>query len=261
MTIKYSAPAPLRANAHGLAPVKRPSDTATFEEYLNYYLERRNWSQSRLAACARISQPQINKIINGRINNTRCCTSHYIKLKEIHALVLMDIRSKAKLIMENERQAREEFLKRKEKLSATQMATDRKKLKQKQTRLAELDRLIQATYEDKVLQRIPEEICVNLLTKYQEEKTELLPEIAELERKLFDCQRDEADVDEFIRRIKQYIDVQEITREMCLELIECITIDECPGRYVKAPREIHIYYKLIDKNAAEQFQRSKQNNV
>ncbi len=69
MTIKYSAPAPLRANAHGLAPVKRPSDTATFEEYLNYYLERRNWSQSRLAACARISQPQINKIINGRINN------------------------------------------------------------------------------------------------------------------------------------------------------------------------------------------------
>ena len=192
---------------------------------------------------------------------TRCCTSHYIKLKEIHALVLMDIRSKAKLIMENEKQAREEFLRRKEKLSATQMATDRKKLKQKQTRLAELDRLIQATYEDKVLQRIPEEICVNLLTKYQEEKNELLPEIAELERKLFDCQRDEADVDEFIRRIKQYIDVQEITREMCLELIECITIDKCPGRYVKAPREIHIYYKLIDKNAAEQFQRSKQNNV
>ena len=69
MTSKYSASALLRANAHGLAPVKRPTDTATFEEYLNYYLERKNWSQSKLAACSRISQPQINRIINGKINN------------------------------------------------------------------------------------------------------------------------------------------------------------------------------------------------
>lgn len=66
---QYSHTIPIRVNAHGLALVKRPTDTATFEEYLNYYLERKNWSQSRLAACARISQPQINKIINGKINN------------------------------------------------------------------------------------------------------------------------------------------------------------------------------------------------
>ena len=36
---------------------------------MNYYLKRKNWSQSRLAVCARIPQPQINKIINGKINN------------------------------------------------------------------------------------------------------------------------------------------------------------------------------------------------
>ncbi len=40
-----------------------------------------------------------------------------------------------------------------------------------------------------------------------------------------------------------------LTREMCTELIEFVTVDECPGRYSKEPREIHIYYKLIDKNA------------
>ena len=41
---------------------------------------------------------------------------------------------------------------------------------------------------------------------------------------------------------------------MCLELIEFITVDECPGKYSKAPREIHIYYKLIDKkSSAEQI--------
>ena len=50
-------------------PLKRPSDVASFEEYLNYYLKRKNWSQSRLAVCLRIPQPQINKIFNSRINN------------------------------------------------------------------------------------------------------------------------------------------------------------------------------------------------
>ena len=33
---------------------------------------------------------------------------------------------------------------------------------------------------------------------------------------------------------------------MCLELIEYITVDEF-ARYSSAPREIHIYYKLLDK--------------
>ena len=47
----------------------------------------------------------------------------------------------------------------------------------------------------------------------------------------------------FMGRLKKYTDVQELTREMCLELIEYITLDA----YVEGqPREIYIYYKLLD---------------
>ena len=70
------------------------------------------------------------------------CTSHYIKLKEINTLVLMDIRSKAQLVIEDEKQAREDFLKRKERLSSAEKASDKKKLQTAQNRLVELDRLI-----------------------------------------------------------------------------------------------------------------------
>lgn len=98
------------------------------------------------------------------------CTSHYIKLKDINTLVLMDIRSKAQLVIEDEKQAREDFLKRKERLSSAEKASDKKKLQTVQSRLLELDRLIVSVYEDKVLKKIPEEICVNLLGKYQAEK-------------------------------------------------------------------------------------------
>ena len=174
------------------------------------------------------------------------CTSHYIKLKEINTLVLMDIRAKAQLVIEDEKQAREDFLKRKERLSLAEKASDKKKLQTAQNRLAELDRLIVSVYEDKVLKKVPEEICVNLLGKYQTEKTALQAEVLTLEKKVADTAREENDVDEFIRRLKRYTDVDELTREMCLELIEYITIDKCPGKYVKDPREVHIYYKLID---------------
>lgn len=174
------------------------------------------------------------------------CTSHYIKLKDINALVLMDIRSKAQLVIEDEKQAREDFLKRKERLSSAEKATDKKKLQTAQNRLIELDRLIVSVYEDKVLKKVPEEICVNLLNKYQTEKTALQAEVLTLEKKVADTAREENDVDEFIRRLKRYTDVSELTREMCLELIEYITIDKCQGRFVKEPREVHIYYKLID---------------
>lgn len=46
-----------------------------------------------------------------------------------------------------------------------------------------------------------------------------------------------------MERLKKYTDVQELTRETCLELIEYITFDA----YVEGqPREIYIYYKLLD---------------
>lgn len=51
-------------------------------------------------------------------------------------------------------------------------------------------------------------------------------------------------MEEFIRRLKKYTNVQELTREMALELIEYITVDEYSA---DRPRNIHIYYKLLEK--------------
>ena len=50
--------------------------------------------------------------------------------------------------------------------------------------------------------------------------------------------------------MKKYTDVQELTREMCLELIEYITVDEYAA---DRPRDIHIYYKLLDKPLKDKY--------
>lgn len=172
------------------------------------------------------------------------CTSHYIKMKDINALVLADIRSMAELVIADEEYARQQFLAKKEKVNAHQTAEEQKHLRDSEYRLAELEKLIPSIYEDKVLGKIPEDVCVNLLEKYQAEQKTLSEEVEQLEAKMNAIKQDANDIDEFIKRLKRYTDVQELTREMCLELIEYITIDEYSA---DRPRDIHIYYKLLEK--------------
>ena len=172
------------------------------------------------------------------------CTSHHIKMKDINAIVLADIRMMSTLVVEDEEKARQQFLAQKEQINSHQMEMEQKRLRDGKYRLEELRKLIPSIYEDKVLGKIPETVCVNLLEKYQAEQKELSEEVSELEAKLSAVKQDKDDVEEFIRRLKKYTDVQELTREMSLELIEYVTIDEYSA---DRPRDIHIYYKLLDK--------------
>jgi DNA invertase Pin-like site-specific DNA recombinase len=174
----------------------------------------------------------------------KACNSHYIKMKDIDALVLADIRSMAALVIDDENSARQQFLSKKEQLNSRQTAEEHKRLREGNFRLNELETLMPSIYEDKVLGKIPEDVCVKLLEKYQAEQKTLSAEVSQLEEKLGAVKKDEQDVEEFIKRLKKYTDVQELTREMCLELIEYITIDAYQD---EKPRDIHIYYKLLDK--------------
>ena len=183
------------------------------------------------------------------------CTTHAIQRADIEALVLADIRSKLNFVLENEAAAREEFLKGRAKRTAAARAADNKQLKAKRKRMEELDALIQSAFEDKVLKKMPESLCNSLCEKYQAEQETLKAEISALEKKLQEESKDEADVEEYIRRIKLYGSCPELTREMCLQLIEFITVDAKTERnnrwHAPAPRNIHIYYKLIDKEQAK----------
>ena len=148
---------------------------------------------------------------NGKI----ACKSHYIKMNDMNAIVLADIRSMAALVVEDEESARQQFFAHKAKQNARQTEVDQKKLRDGKYRLEELQKLIPSIYEDKVMGKVPEDVCVNLLEKYQSEQKALsaeVEELEELEAKLSAVKKDEEDVGEFIRRLKKYTDVQELTR-------------------------------------------------
>ena len=174
------------------------------------------------------------------------CDSHYITERCIEKLIVDNIRLMARLVIDDEEAARKRFLAIKNQGDAEKTANSRKNLADNQKRISELQGLIQSVYEDKYLGKITETSCGVLLGKYETELKALQEEQAKLTARLDTEKQNAEDVDKFIERVKKYADVQKLTREMCLELIEYITIDKHPSDR-KAERDIHIYYKFLDK--------------
>lgn len=159
--------------------------------------------------------------------------------------MLTDIRRQIDFVV-NDEKAREKYLAKKRSAVNSKERTNQKRLQEVTSRIDELDGLIQSVYEDKFSGKIPEDVCIRLIEKYQaelkalQEEYEMLKESAETEKKIED------DVEEFIRRLKSYAGAEELTRQMALDLIEYIIVDKNPNKRNEA-RNIHIYYKLLDK--------------
>ena len=163
------------------------------------------------------------------------CSSHAISEREIEDILLSDIKSMVGSQTIDERRARENFKKAVEKNGEKNTYYYEKQ----KSRLAELDKLIQAVFEDRVLKNLPESTCKNLLNKYQGERFAVKQEISRLEQILHSKNVEEAD--EYIERLNKYVKCEELTREMCLQLINFITIGE---KNQDGSREIHIYYNF-----------------
>mgnify|MGYP001511671240 CR=1 FL=1 len=119
----------------------------------------------------------------------------------------------------------------------------KKELQGKRKRKEELSRLMQVAYEDRVKGKMPEDICIGFIQKYSEEQKRLETEIAESETRLTETANTIQSADDFIRNIKKYLEVPELTREMCYELIDRIIIGGHP-KHTGKEREIDIVYKI-----------------
>ena len=161
----------------------------------------------------------------------------------IEEVILADIRSKIDMVIADEDAVRNAFLERSEKLSQEKIKSIQNELKKKSKRLTDLDGLLENAYADKVKGKIPEDICVMLITRYTGEKKTLTAEIEELNESLTKSSQVVADVDEFIAKIKRYLNVNELTRAMSVELIERVIIGATP-KDKNTPRKIQIVYKV-----------------
>ena len=127
-------------------------------------------------------------------------------MKDLERIVLEDIRSLARLIVEDEEKAKAEFLARKAKHHEVQYSVDTQKLTEGRYRLQKLDTLIQSISEDKILGKVSEDVAMKLITKYESEQKDLSAEVADLEEKFSTIRQGKEDVKLFMEHLKKYTD-------------------------------------------------------
>ena len=192
-------------------------------------------------------EPEFKSYVCNRyaIGGKDACSTHYINQKALVAVVLADIRSKAILAQGNREALKERILNMKKTSNEEKTSLLKTEMTVLEKRLAELEKLIQAAYEDKVMDRIPEGVCVNLLNKYEAERAEKLELKKELSAKLAASQESEKSVDDWLNMIQDYAQLEELDRATLVRLIQKIEIGEKREVDGHDERDINIYYNFV----------------
>ena len=176
------------------------------------------------------------------------CSIHFIRYDTLYAYVL----SRLRYWSEKAGTDTEKLLKKLKAASVTESASaSRKKeteLKNAEKRRKELDGLFTRLYEDRVSGKITEYNFNMLSGKYQTEQAELDEKITAINNSLSAVRQNESNAEKWLKLIREYSDITELTAPLLNALIEKIVVHQG----IKKPdgkleQEVEIYYRFIGK--------------
>lgn len=176
------------------------------------------------------------------------CTLHYIRYDVLYTYVLARVRYWAKQAEIDEDVLLQRLLKTGDRERQAESKKQADELKKAEKRKAEVDRLFARMYEDWAAGRITEYNFNMLSQKYQSEQQELEAKIETLKAQLTAQEQSTADIEKWVKLIRQYTNPTELTAELLNTLIEKILIHEA----VKQPdgtreQEAEIFYRFVGK--------------
>ena len=176
---------------------------------------------------------------------TRDCTIHYIKTSAIEKLILTAIREVSAYVREDEK----EFIRIvRDAASAGQEQTARekkKRLRQVEKRIGELDELIRKLYEGNATGKIPDKHFNRLLVEYDTEQSALEQEAAELKEGITAQAEDGMRAQRFVSLVRRYTNFDELTAPMLNEFIEKVVVHEADKSTGDRRQKVDIYFNFI----------------
>ena len=174
----------------------------------------------------------------------RHCTCHHISTKALKSIILKTIQETCHYVSLNER----EFVYSLQEESAMKdiaaSETVKNRIERNQKRVHELDMLIRKIYEDNVIGRLPDRLFQSMLTDYENEQNELNKII---ETDTADMQRiigGQNNVERFLKLVKKYENITELTPAMINEFIDKILVHEPQGKGADRTTEAVSYTHL-----------------
>lgn len=116
----------------------------------------------------------------------------------------------------------------------------------KQTRLAELDKILCKLYEDNALGRIPDSRYELMSRGYEDEQAEIKKTLPRLREQLDEMNSRADSTDKFINIIRKYTTVEKLDAAILNELIDRIVVHHKEkAADGKTYQQIEIFYKFV----------------
>jgi mannose/fructose/N-acetylgalactosamine-specific phosphotransferase system component IIB len=141
-------------------------------------------------------------------------------------VVLKDLQRVLKLAKTDEQKFAEKLSAASHKETERGLQKAKAELAKASARIGTLDRIISRIYEDNVEGKISDERFQIMLTGYEAEQSDLKAKVAELESLISEAKQQTTNIENFLRLVRSYTEVKELTTEVVHEFINKVFVGE-----------------------------------
>ena len=182
---------------------------------------------------------------NYRGNRGTCNDTHYIRADALEQVMLLELRRMTAFLQDKE----EDFVKLLMSKSMQEAVKESKRrgqeLRAMLARSNELDALFSKTYEDNASGKLSDERYMMITKRYDDEQLALKKKISALQAEIDEEQRSKDSAATFLRTVKKYTNIEELTPTILNELVEKIVVHQAEGVGKGRTQRLDIYYNFI----------------
>ena len=173
------------------------------------------------------------------------CSCHRILVSDLETIVKEDLQKVCEYVLFHEKEFTDEYLSGSKRETEKFQSKTKAELKRLSERQEEIVRIIRKLYEDNVNGRITDERFDFLAKSYEDEGNDLKTKIQELKNALASSVQEEEKLSMFLKVVKSYTEIEELTPEILNSFIEKIYIGETEKYDGRKMQEVEIVYKFV----------------
>ena len=173
------------------------------------------------------------------------CSCHRILVSDLETIVKEDLQKVCEYVFLHEKEFTDEYLSGSKRETVKFQAKTKAELKRLSERQEEIGKIIRKLYEDNVNGRITNERFDFLAKSYEDEGNDLKTKIQEFKNALASSVQEEEKLSKFLKVVKSYTKIEELTPEILNSFIEKIYIGETEKYDGRKMQEVEIIYKFI----------------
>ena len=173
------------------------------------------------------------------------CSCHRILVSDLETIVKEDLQKVCEYVLFHEKEFTDEYLSGSKKETVKFQSKTKAELKRLSERQEEIGKIIRKLYEDNVNGRITNERFDFLAKSYEDEGNDLKTKIQEFKNALASSVQEEEKLSKFLKVVKSYTKIEELTPEILNSFIEKIYMGETEKYDGRKMQEVEIIYKFI----------------